>query len=144
MPALPDAADVQADQVGFVEPATGRRDAMHDLVVDRRADRAREPAVALEGGDRPGGADHLLGDRVEVGGGDAVAQLPMQSFENLHEDPARLPHPRDLVRTLDGDLARARRHAHPQPTLWLMPSASRIRAVTSSIVPRPSMRDTLP
>src|SRR5207247_4150336 len=47
---LDDTPEVQPDDVARADLAAGRRYAVHDLLVDRNADRRREPAIALEGG----------------------------------------------------------------------------------------------
>ena len=57
----------------------GPGDPVHDHRVGRGADRAREAAVALEGGLGALGADELLRRGVELGGGHAGAHLPSSS-----------------------------------------------------------------
>src|SRR5262249_10329506 len=70
-------AEVEADQIAVSQHAVARRDAVHDLVVHRDADRCRERAaahdVALEGRLRALLPGELLGERVELAGGDAGA-----------------------------------------------------------------------
>ena len=83
------------------------RDAVHDHVVRRGADRAREAAVALEGRRRALGADELLGGLVELQRGDAGADLARQQVHGSHEDLARRGHLVDLGRGLLDDHSRS-------------------------------------
>ena len=65
VPAVDDRAAVDRDHVALDErPVAG--DAVDDLVVHRRADGGREAVVAQERRRRAGGADAVLGDRVEL------------------------------------------------------------------------------
>ena len=103
VPAIQDRAAVDRDQVSGREPGLGAGDAVHDLVVDRGADRRRVPVVPLERGDGTGRADLPLGDRVQVLGGDAGLDRGRQHVQRVRHHQARLAHRRDLARRLDLD-----------------------------------------
>src|SRR3712207_5752951 len=79
------------------------RDAVHDLVVDRRADAAGEAVVAQEGRHRAGAADVVLGDGVQLTGGDTGPDGGADGRDGPGHDEARTPHELDLVRRLDLD-----------------------------------------
>ncbi len=70
VPVVEDRAAVDGHQVAGDELLGVRRDAVHDAVVDRRADRRREPVVAEERRDTAAVADHRFGDPVQFTGGD--------------------------------------------------------------------------
>jgi hypothetical protein len=115
VPAADDAADVDADQVAVGKAAAGRWDAVDDLVVDAGADRAGERrvrAVALEGGDGPGVADHALGDQIQLAGRHPRTQLGANDLQDAGQDLPGLAHARDLGGAFDGDRSGAA-HAHP-------------------------------
>ncbi len=118
------------------------RDAVHDLVVDRRADRGREGrvAVALERRDTAVRADVVLGDRVELAGGDAGTYGGAQHLERLTGQQAGDAHLLDLVGRLDLDaaVAEAHRQVHRGQLSETSSSAAKIRSVTSSTSPMPS------
>jgi hypothetical protein len=97
VPAVQDRAAVQRDQVALGEHLLGRRDAVHDLLVDRGADRRREAVVALERRDRAGVADDLLGDRVQVGRGDAGGDRVPHRVQRGGDDQAGAAHQLDLL-----------------------------------------------
>jgi hypothetical protein len=63
--ALPDRAHVELQDVALADPSL-RRDPVDDFLVQRRADRGGEPAVALERRRRAGVADRTLGNLVEL------------------------------------------------------------------------------
>ena len=63
--------DVELHEVALGEPTALGRDAVHDLIVDRDARRARELIDELRCGARPRRLEHVRGDGVEFGGGDA-------------------------------------------------------------------------
>ena len=149
VPAVDDAADVDAQHVALGDPALRGRDAVDHFVVDARADRARKrrvAAVALEGRRGARVADHPLRDRVERAGRQPGAQLGVQDVEDLGQDAARAPHGGDLLGTLDRDgrRAAAERDAHQADAAAPASSASRMRRLTSGIARRPSMRVTTP
>jgi len=62
--------DIDGEDITFLHDAFARY-AVHDLVVDRYANAAREAAVAQGAGDGVLAADILVGDLVEVKGSDA-------------------------------------------------------------------------
>ena len=104
-------------QVAVADPAPSGRDAVDDLVVDARADRARErrmAAVALERRHRARVADHALGDLSSAPVVDARAELRGEHVEDVGQDASGAAHGGDLVGTLDRDgrLAVAERDAH--------------------------------
>ncbi len=112
VPALDDGTAVDGDDVTLGEhPLPG--DAVHDLVVDRGADRPREAVVALEGRHGTAGADVVLGDRVELGGADAGADRGAQQLQGLPHDQAGATHQPDLVAVLDLQAAVEQSHVVP-------------------------------
>ena len=62
-------ADVDREQIAVLQHAVARH-AVHDLIVDRRADRRRVTVVADEGRHAAHRADRLIGEPVELAGGD--------------------------------------------------------------------------
>src|SRR5262249_22711936 len=102
------------------------------LVVDRDADRRREdPAsdrVPLERRARAALQRELLGERIELRGGDAGADARADLRENPGDDPVRGAHVLDLVLRLEED----------HPTL------AATRRDTSSRVPVPSISRSSP
>ncbi len=88
VPAVDDRAAVERDQVALTQLAV-TRDAVHDLVVHRGADRGREALVPEERRRRPGGADGVLGDGVQVGGGHARAARRPAAPRGCGRRPAR-------------------------------------------------------
>ncbi len=104
VPAVKDGADVHGNDVTFPEdPLAG--DAVDDLVVDRGADAAGEPVVALERRPRPASAQVPVNEAVKVAGADTRLDLLLQRVEDLGHQPPSLAHLRDLVPVLEHDLA---------------------------------------
>ena len=73
---------------------------MHDGIVHRGANGAGEAAVALEGGNAALGADDLLGDGVQLGGGDTGLDRLAHTPQRQRRHAARLLHGLDLSRRL--------------------------------------------
>ena len=90
VPAVDDRAAVDRDHVAVGEHADAG-DAVHDLVVDRGADGAgeRRVAVALERRDAAVRADVVLGERVELAGGDTRPHRGAQQLEGLARPAGR-------------------------------------------------------
>ncbi len=65
MPAVEDRAAVDGDEIALGEDVVRRRDAVHDAIVDRRADRPGEAVVPEERRHGAGVTDHRFGDPVE-------------------------------------------------------------------------------
>ena len=107
VPAVEDRAGVDRHDLARADGPLAR-DAVDDLVVDRDADARRErPArvdarVALERRDRAGPADVLLGEAVEVGGGDARLERLLDDGQDLGDDAAGAAHLVDLGARLPG------------------------------------------
>ncbi len=78
-------------------------DAVHDLVVDRRADRRRIAVVALEGGNGARQLDLPLRYRVELGRADPRRHGGYRGLQRCCRDQPGLAHDRDLGRGLDLD-----------------------------------------
>ena len=125
VPAVHDGAAVEADDVALDEHPLPR-DAVHDLVVDRRTDRARERRVPVAQERRHAAvrADVLLGDPVEVTGGDAGPHRRAHQLEALADEPAGDAHLVDLVAALDLDAALAQMHQASQPAKPQPPESS--------------------
>src|SRR5215510_10483843 len=68
---LDHATEVEPDDVALLQPALGRRDAVHHLLVDGGAHSGRIAAIPLEGRGRPLGHDERLDLGVDVLGRDA-------------------------------------------------------------------------
>jgi hypothetical protein len=96
--AVEDGAGVELDQVTFTQHHVASRDPVHDLLVDRRAQRRWEAAVTLEGRHRTVVADLALGDGVEVGGRDARTDGLVQHLMQPGDDGAGLCHQLELGR----------------------------------------------
>ena len=60
-------AQVDRNNVAVAQPARGRRNAVHDLLVDRCANRCRVPLVALERRHCACRPNLALGQRIEIG-----------------------------------------------------------------------------
>src|SRR5579875_434866 len=101
VPAVDDRAAVDRDDVARVEAAVPGGDAVHDLLVHRRADRGRIAVVAEEGRDRARRSDLALGNRVEVGGGDPRPHRLGEDPQRMRDHQASLAHAGDLPRGLD-------------------------------------------
>src|SRR3954449_3645962 len=100
-PAVLDDADIDADDVAALE-LVGAGDPVHHHRVRRRADRAREAAIALEGRLGALRADELLGRLVEIPRGDALADLALDQLEGPDKDRPGRGHLVDLLgRLLD-------------------------------------------
>ena len=103
---------------------------MHDHLVGRGADRPGEAAVALEGGHAAAGADVLLGQRVQLCGGDALAGAGLHQLQRRGDHPAGPRHDLDLGCGLAND-------HEPSPSRASRASSS---AETCSRVPPASMK----
>ena len=150
VPAVDDRADVDRHDLAVADhPVAG--DAVDDLAVDRDAGARREgrrappvaaaAEVALERRDRPGRADMVLGEAVELAGRDARAELLLHEGEDLGDDPPGAAHLVDLPARLAGDhvsLARERRRrSRPGPRRG-RPTRRRSAAVRRRSGARPS------
>src|SRR5687768_8291948 len=141
VPALDDRAGVDADDLPFLEPALAR-DAMHDLLVQARADHTGErrkdgDPVPLEVRYRAASLQDVGGDPVELAGGHARAHRGAACGEDLGHDPSGLAHLRGLLRRLQRD--------HQLASFPFRRSRIAVRrAPISSIAPTPGMRWTRP
>ncbi len=132
VPALDDRPAVDRHDVALFEhPVAG--DAVHDLVVDRRAQGVPVARDALERRRRTAAEDVLLRQLVELDGGHPGPHGLRQELEGLPDHQTRPAHARDLVGGLGLDPGPAE---HQEP--WTPLSALSIRAVTSSTSPMPS------
>jgi hypothetical protein len=94
--ALHDRPQVEPDDVAFPEPAPRRGNPVHDLFVDRRADRRREPPIPLEGRLRLVVPDEALHLAVDLEGRHARLHQVAAHPEGVGQDPAGLAHVADL------------------------------------------------
>ena len=103
MPAADDGAAVDGDHIPVLQylPRTG--DAVHNLFVDRRADRRRVAVVALKGGNGARQLDLSLRYRVELGRADPWRHGGYRGLQRRCRDESGLAHDRDLGRCLDLD-----------------------------------------
>ncbi len=144
VPPVDDGAAVDGDDVPVGEGALPR-DAVHDLVVDRGADRAGKAVVALERGRRAAGADVILRDRVELAGGDPGLDRVGQQLQRAPDHQAGGAHPLDLLGSLDLHPPVAEAHALYRPgSRSGASSCSKTRRVTSSTGPIPSIETSSP
>ena len=104
-PAVHHGAGVDGDDVALLEDHGGRRDAMDDLLVDRRADGAGEPAVSLERGHAAFQTDERLGELVELERRHARLHALAHLAQHFGRDAARFLHGLDLGRGLLDDHA---------------------------------------
>ena len=130
--AVADRAEVELQEVALDHPARAR-DAVHDLVVDRRAQHRGERRLAArrvvqERRGQLARLDLLARDPVELGRGDAGLHERRHPDEDLAHVAARLAHLVELALGLDLDHATA-------------PIAFVMRAVMSSMEPMPSILD---
>ena len=95
--------EVERDDVALLEDALGRGDAVHDLVVDRDADRGREAVEPLERGARAQTDDGLLGDLVDLGRRLAGPELLADRLEHRRDDAPALLHQLELALRLEHD-----------------------------------------
>ncbi len=106
VPAVDDGAGIDRDERPVAHDATGTRDAVHDLVVDRDAQRVAErpsrAGHADEGGRGPGSADDRLGDGIELEGRDARADRGRDRIEDVGHETAGDGHALDLGGALEG------------------------------------------
>ncbi len=99
-------AEVHRHDVPFPQHRPGRRDPVNHFVIDRSADRAREPgpargtAVSLEGGHPARRHDPFFREPVDVERRDSRADDASQFRQDLPDDPVRLVHDLDLGRRL--------------------------------------------
>ena len=128
-PFQPD-ADVDAEQVPVMEVALVGRDAVHDFLIDRRAQRGGKIIQPLErrAGTRMA-ADEVFGDAVELGRRDAGGDFALHDGQGRRHDAAGGRHRLDLARRLDRD---------HRPMVRLISSA------ICSTVPVPGTRCTMP
>jgi hypothetical protein len=95
---VPD-ADIDRHEIPFHELPRARRDAMDDLIVDRRAYAGREIVQPLEGRSRAiVGPNEILGQLVEVGCRHARFHRCREQCDGLSENPPALGHYVDLAR----------------------------------------------
>src|SRR5262249_2340695 len=123
---LDDGSEIEPDDVSFAEPAPGRRNSVHDLLVDRGADRGRESPVSLEGRLRVPLPDQILHLAVDLEGRHARLHEIAAHPEGVGQDTASLPHVGNLGGRLELD--------HRGPSVALTRSAW-----TTSTVPLPEM-----
>ena len=98
--AVEERGDVDVDDVaGLDDPAVG--DAVADHLVDARAQRLREAAVAQRRGVGAVVAEELVADPVELVGGDAGHDVATDLLAGLRGEPARDAHPLDGLGVLD-------------------------------------------
>src|SRR5207244_6447763 len=99
---LPDASHVELQHVAWYQsPLPG--DAVDDLLVEGRADRAGKASVALEGGHGAFLPDDPLSQPVQVHRRHAGPNRLDQPLDRERDDPARLAHALDLLRGLEDD-----------------------------------------
>ena len=104
---LPDDAEVEPDHVVLLEPA-GARYSVNHLVIDRRAERPRVAAVALERRLCAALERLLFGDAIQVERRHSgLAERP-QHLQDLAYDAAGLAHDVDLAFRLQGNHVRPR------------------------------------
>ncbi len=121
---------IDAQRVTLDQHAPRRRNAVHDLVVDGRAQRRREPVESLEGGLGPlTTANEVLRQPIQRRRADARRGLRPDQPEGVCEDAARRDHRLDFACRLDRD------HT---------PSAPATRPAISSMPPTPSIAITTP
>ena len=101
---------------------------MHDDVVDRRTERRRVAPIVQKGGHAAGAPNGLLGETVELGGGDARLDQLRDAIQDPMDDAIRLVHELDLARGLQNHHASTFRS-----------SASSSAAATSSMERSPSI-----
>ena len=101
VPAVDDRAGVDGEQVAVLEDGLLVGDAVHDDVVHRGADVAREAAVAEEVGLGAVVGEHLRGDLVQILGAGARDRGGPARVVHRGDDQPRLAHLRDLLRGLD-------------------------------------------
>src|SRR5436190_4722097 len=127
--ALPDRAEVERQQIAGLEDALAG-DAVDDLLVDRDAERCREPAVPLQRRRRAGLYDRRFGDRVKLCRLDPRAHGGDGPLDRLRDDAAGLAHPVDLLGRLADD--------HDDGSVRSEISSA-VRASTSSALPSASI-----
>src|SRR2546423_15031906 len=92
-------ADVDGDDVSFLDNAFLRRNAVHDLLVDRRANARREIVQSLEGRGRTRMRPaEIVGNLVEVTGRHARSDAPFEQSHGRRENLASPRHDLDLAR----------------------------------------------
>src|SRR5262249_6158132 len=131
--AVADRAEVELQEVALGHAARAR-DAVHDLVVERRAQHRGERRLAArrvvqERGGQLARLDLVPRDRVELAGRDAGPDVRREDHEDLPHVAPGLAHLVELALGLDLDHATA-------------PIAAMIRAVMSSMEPTPSIFST--
>ena len=98
--AVDEGGDVDVDDVAVLDDA-GVGDAVADHLVDARAQRLREAAVAERRGVGAVVAQELVADPVELVGGDAGCDVGADQLAGLRGQPAGDPHPLDRLGVLD-------------------------------------------
>ena len=76
---------------------------MHNLAVNRRADRGRIPLIVQEGRDGPVGTNELFRKAVKLLRRDTGLNLPFKLREDVMQHGARLTHFGDLSSVFDGN-----------------------------------------
>ena len=97
-PAVHNGPGVDGDDVPFAQLHALRGNPVHDLVVHRGADAAREPAVTLERGNAALGANGLLGDDIQLVRSDAALHGLAHTAQGQGRHAAGFPHGLDLGR----------------------------------------------
>ncbi|CAO5231769.1 hypothetical protein FAGKG844_160039 [Frankia sp. AgKG'84/4] len=115
VPAVDDRAAVDRDDVALAQHPLAAGDRVDHLVVHRAADgrRVGRLRVTLERRDPAVGANRLLGQRVQVGGGDAGRDGLAQPGQGLGHQQAGHAHLGDLSRRLDLDVLSSRHALAP-------------------------------
>src|SRR5215470_12422644 len=96
--ALDHAAEIEPDDVALLQPALGRRDAVHHLLVDGGAHGGGIAAIPLEGRGRALRLDEGLDLRVDVLGREARLHQPHEERLHPREDLPRRAHVLELAR----------------------------------------------
>ena len=89
-------ADVDRNDVAFVQHPAARRNPVDHLVVDRRADRRRIPVITLERRRRPRGENPLLRQRIEVRRRRPGRDVRRQLRQHVADQTAGFAHPLQL------------------------------------------------
>src|SRR2546423_15588949 len=91
-------ADVDRDDVTLFDHSLFRRNAVHDLLIDRRADARREIVKALERGRRTWmRSNEIVGDLVQIHRRHARTHAPLKEMHRLREDLAATRHDLNLT-----------------------------------------------
>ena len=143
VPALDLGAAVDRDDVALTQhPVAGY--AVHDLLVDARAQRVAVAGDELEVGDAPVAADEVLGQAVELERRHARRHLGGEQLEGAPDEQAGLAHEEELLVGAPLQPVAASEHGAGAQRLGWAGSASTSRSVTWSSAPMPSTRTSRP